>query len=106
MDISKEKVKSLQGALEPMKLFLSSRLGGKHNDIRQSTCATRLTTFLVWTYCVKNKKKVSQFTSENLLIWLEEVIKKEYTLIDNFSEYLEGKGYSASTIKSFLFDLS
>jgi hypothetical protein len=104
MDISKEKVKSLQGALEPMKLFLSSRLGGKHNDIRQSTCTIRLTTFLVWTYCFKNKKE-SQLIAGNLLIWLEEIITKEYTLIDNFSEYLEGKGYSASTIKSFLFDL-
>jgi len=104
MDISKEKVKSLQGALEPMKLFLSSRLGGKHNDIRQSTCTIRLTTFLLWTYCFIHKK-VSQLISGNLLSWLEEIITKEYTLIDNFSEYLEGKGYSASTIKSFLFDL-
>lgn len=103
IDVDKDLVIRLLAVLKPLKTFLSSRLGGGYSQSKQGNCALRLCNMLVWTALNSQQKRILDETT--LLPWMEEVLKSEYTVIDSYCQYLEEtKLYSASTIRTYLYD--
>ena len=103
LDVDKDLVIRLIAVLIPLKGFLSSRLGGGYSEIKQSNCALRLSNLLVWTALNSSQKKI--LDESTLLLWMEELLRSEYTLLDSYCQYLEEtKLHAASTIRNYLYD--
>jgi hypothetical protein len=103
IDVDKALVIRLIAMLIPLKVFLSTRLGGGYSVIKQGNCALRLCNLLVWTALNSSQKKI--LDESTLLPWMEEVLRTEYTAIDSHCQYLEDtKLYAASTIRNYLYD--
>jgi hypothetical protein len=104
IDVDKSLVIRLLAVLIPLKIYLSSRMGGGYTEkSKQDNCALRLCNMLVWTALNSKQKKVLDETT--LLPWMEEVLKLEYIMIDSYCQYLEEtKLYSAHTIRAYLYD--
>ena len=102
-DVDKALVIRLLAVLIPLKVFLSTRLGGGYSAIKQGNCALRLCNLLVWTALNSSQNKI--LDESTLLPWMEEVLRTEYTAIDSHCQYLEDtKLYAASTIRNYLYD--
>jgi hypothetical protein len=104
IDVDKSLVIRLLAVLIPLKIYLSSRMGGGYTEkSKQDNCALRLCNMLVWTALNSKQKKILDETT--LLPWMEEVLKLEYIMIDSYCQYLEEtKLYSAHTIRAYLYD--
>jgi hypothetical protein len=103
LDVDKDLVIRLIAVLIPLKGFLSSRLGGGYSETKQSNCALRLSNLLVWTALNSSQKKI--LDESTLLLWMEELLRSEYTLLDAYCQYLEEtKLHAASTIRNYLYD--
>jgi hypothetical protein len=103
IDVDKDLVIRLLAVLIPLKIFLSTRLGGGYSETKQSNCALRLSNMLVWTALNSSQKKI--LDEATLLPWMEEILRSEYTSIDSYCQYLEEtKFFSASTIRNYLYD--
>jgi hypothetical protein len=103
LDVDKDLVIRLLAILLPLKVFLSSRLGGGYSETKQSNCALRLSNLLVWTALNSSQKKI--LDESTLLLWMEELLRSEYTLLDAYCQYLEEtKLHAASTIRNYLYD--
>lgn len=103
LDVDKDLVIRLLAILIPLKVFLSSRLGGGYSEPKQSNCALRLSNLLVWTALNSSQKKI--LDENTLLLWMEELLRSEYTLLDAYCQYLEEtKLHAASTIRNYLYD--
>ena len=103
LDVDKDLVIRLLAILLPLKVFLSSRLGGGYSENKQSNCALRLSNLLVWTALNSSQKKI--LDESTLLLWMEELLRSEYTLLDAYCQYLEEtKLHAASTIRNYLYD--
>lgn len=103
IDVDKALVIRLLAVLMPLKVFLSTRLGGGYSAIKQGNCALRLCNLLVWTALNSSQNKILDESS--LLPWMEQVLRTEYTAIDSHCQYLEDtKLYAASTIRNYLYD--
>lgn len=103
LDVDKALVIRLLAILIPLKVFLSTRLGGGYSETKQGNCALRLSNLLVWTALNSAERKVLDETT--LLPWMEEILRTEYTLVDSYCQYLEEtKLYAASTIRNYLYD--
>ena len=103
LDVDKDLVIRLLAMLIPLKVFLSSRLGGGYSENKQSNCALRLSNLLVWTALNSSQKKI--LDESTLLLWMEELLRSEYTLLDAYCQYLEEtKLHAASTIRNYLYD--
>jgi len=103
LDVDKDLVIRLIAVLIPLKAFLSSRLGGGYSETKQSNCALRLSNLLVWTALNSSQKKI--LDESTLLLWMEELLRSEYTLLDAYCQYLEEtKLHAASTIRNYLYD--
>jgi len=103
IDVDKALVIRLLAVLIPLKVFLSTRLGGGYSAIKQGNCALRLCNLLVWTALNSSQNKILDESS--LLPWMEQVLRTEYTAIDSHCQYLEDtKLYAASTIRNYLYD--
>lgn len=102
-DVDKALVIRLLAVLIPLKVFLSTRLGGAYSETKQGNCALRLSNLLVWTALNSPEKKVLDETT--LLPWMEEILRTEYNGIDAYCQYLEDtKLHAASTIRNYLYD--
>jgi len=103
LDVDKSLVIRLLAILVPLKLFLSTRIGGSYSETKQSNCALRLCNLLVWTALNSTQKKI--LDESTLLLWMEQMLNSEYTLLDAYCQYLEEtKLLSASTIRNYLYD--
>jgi len=103
LDVDKDLVIRLIAVLIPLKGFLSTRLGGGYSVTKQSNCALRLSNLLVWTALNSSQKKI--LDESTLLLWMEELLRSEYTLLDAYCQYLEEtKLHAASTIRNYLYD--
>jgi len=103
LDVDKDLVIRLIAVLIPLKGFLSTRLGGGYSETKQSNCALRLSNLLVWTALNSSQKKI--LDEGTLLLWMEELLRSEYTLLDAYCQYLEEtKLHAASTIRNYLYD--
>lgn len=102
-DVDKALVIRMLAVLIPLKVFLSTRLGGAYSETKQGNCALRLSNLLVWTALNSPEKKVLDETT--LLPWMEEILRTEYNAIDAYCQYLEDtKLHAASTIRNYLYD--
>jgi|LauGreDrversion2_5_1035112.scaffolds.fasta_scaffold58424_1 hypothetical protein len=103
LDVDKSLVIRLLAILIPLKLFLSTRIGGSYSETKQSNCALRLCNLLVWTALNSTPKKI--LDESTLLLWMEQMLRSEYTLLDAYCQYLEEtKLHAASTIRNYLYD--